>query len=354
MAHSRDKTGRETGPAPDPAVAGQIAAARAGDRQAFDRIADPFRRELQVHCYRMLGSLQDAEDLVQETLLRAWSRLNTYEGRAPFRAWLYKIATNLCLDALAARHRRVLPQSKYPAADPRAPLAPPAVEPDWLEPFPDEWLADEDKGPEARYTQREAVTLAFLTALQMLPPRQRATLILRDVLDWHADEVAQLLDMTVSSVNSALHRARSTLARHYPTLNRETMSAQAGSSHRTLLDRYVHAWQAADIDELISLLKEDATFPMPPSPSWYQGREAIRTFVAANILAGDARGRWKLVPMRANGQPAYAWYMQKPDRAGYAAFAIQVLTFDGDLLSDITTFPFPHLFPFFDLPREIP
>ncbi len=330
-----------------------LAAARAGDREAFAQLAEPHRRELRVHCYRMLGSLQDAEDLVQETLLRAWQRLNTFEGRAPFRAWLYKIATNLCLDALALRQRRSLPPVKYPAADPRVPLAPPPSEPDWLEPFPDELVADQDAGPEARYTARESITLAFLTALQLLPPRQRAILILRDVLDWHAEETAELLELTVSSVNSALFRARTTLAKHYRKIEQDSLPiVPADEMTRTLLDRYVRAWETADIDGLITLLKEDATFPMPPSPSWYLGRDAIRAFIQANILDGDARGRWRLLPTRANGSPAFAWYRRiSPDR--FVAFAIQILTLEKGLIADVTTFPLPALFSFFRLASEI-
>ncbi len=329
-----------------------LQAARAGDREAFAQLAEPHRRELRVHCYRMLGSLQDAEDLVQETLLRAWQRLNTFEGRAPFRAWLYKIATNLCLDTLAVRARRgVTP--KYPAADPHAPLAPPPPEPDWLEPFPDELVADEDAGPEALYTAHESITLAFLTALQLLPPRQRAILILRDVLDWHAEETAELLDLTVSAVNSALYRARTTLAQHYRKEGEKWFQpAPSDETTRTLLDHYVRAWETADIDGLILLLKEDASFPMPPSPSWYRGRAAIRAFIQANILDGDARGRWRLMPTRANGSPAFAWYRQDP-QGKYVAFAIQVLTIQDGLIADVTTFALSNLFPVFGLAPEL-
>ncbi len=319
----------------------------------FAALAEPYRRELQVHCYRMLGSLQDAEDLVQETLLRAWQKLETYEGRASFRAWLYKIATNACLDALDRRPRRTLPQARQPASDPREPLAPPITEPIWLEPIPDDLLADVEISPEARYDARESITLAFLAALQILPPRQRAVLILRDVLDMHADEVARLLELTVSSVNSALHRARVTMAKHYHHRGIDDLTAKpADEKTRALLDRYMCAWEAADIDALIALFKEDATYPMAPLPSWFQGKAAIRAFIVSNILAGDARERWKLVPTRANARPAIAWYQRDEARSVYRAFAIQVLTFDGDLLADVTTFPNSGLFRFFNLPLE--
>ncbi len=323
------------------------------DRTEFAKHAEPYRRELQVHCYRMLGSMQDAEDLVQETLLRAWQKLDTYQGRAPFRAWLYKIATNACLDALDRRPRRALVQRQQPASDPSAPPAPPISEPIWLEPIPDDLIADAQVSPEARFDAQESVTLAFLAALQVLPPRQRAVLLLRDVLDIHAAEVAQLLDMTLPSVNSALHRARTTLVKHYHRRGiQDVKGAPPDEKTRVLLEQYVRAWQAADIDALVALFRQDATYVMPPSPSWYQGKTAIRTFIAANILAGEAHGRWKLVPTRANAQPAIAWYLRQDPGGTYRAFAIQVLTFDGDLLADVTTFPNPGLFRFFGLALE--
>ncbi|MGH2593237.1 MAG: RNA polymerase subunit sigma-70, partial [Anaerolineae bacterium] len=292
-------------------VATRIAAARAGDQHEFSSLTEPYRRELQVHCYRILGSLQDAEDLVQETLLRAWRRIDTYEGRASLRAWLYKIATNACLDALDKYPRRALPATTHPISDPSQPPAPPAGEAGhvWLEPLPDDLLAESATGPEARYAMHESVTLAFLAALQVIPPRQRVVLILRDVLDWRASEVAELLDLTVSAVNSALHRARTTLARHYHTGGRDAMKMlRSEDSLRALLDRYVHAWESADVDGLTALLKEDATLNMPPSPSWYRGRTAIQAFFASYLFSGDARGRWRLQATRANAQPAFALY----------------------------------------------
>ena len=331
-----------------------LAAAQAGNRDEFTALAEPYRRELQVHCYRMLGSLQDAEDLAQETLLRAWQKLNTYEGRASFRAWLYKIATNACLDALEHRPKRTLPPARNRAADPSAPPAPPIMDPIWLEPIPDELVAGIETSPEARYDALESITLAFLTVLQILPPRQRAVLVLRDVLDWHAEEVADTLNLTVSAVNSALHRARTTLGKHYRAHGANPVKTEPlDEQTRLQLDRYVRAWESADIDSLIALLKEDATFPMPPSPSWYQGRADIRALISATILAGDARGRFRLLPTRANAQPAFAWYKRDETRGDYHAFAIQVLTFDGDLLSDVTTFPNPALFRHFGLPLEL-
>jgi RNA polymerase sigma-70 factor (ECF subfamily) len=335
-------------------TAPELASARAGDRDAFSALAEPYRRELQVHCYRMLGSLQDAEDLVQETLLRAWRRLDTYEGRASFRAWLYKIATNACLDALDQRARRTLPQARQSPSDPDAAPVPPMPEPIWLEPFPDDLLPGAYANLEAYYDARESITLAFLAALQALPPRQRAVLILCDVLDWRAREVAAMLGLTVSAVNSGLHRARSTLARHYHARDVRTMrTPPPDDTLHALLERYVRAWETADIEALVALLKEDITFPMPPSPGWYRGRAAVRAFVSATILAGDAHGRWRLLPTRANAQPAFAWYRREETGQAYHAFAIQVVTFEGDLIADITTFAMPGLFPFFGMPQEL-
>ncbi len=321
---------------------------------AFGRLAEPHRRELQVHCYRMLGSLQDAEDLVQETLLRAWQKLETYEGRASFRAWLYKIATNLCLDALDRRPKRKLPAASQPASGQDTPVAPPVVEPIWLEPFPDELLAEPDTGPEARYTVRESISLAFLAALQILPPRQRAVLLLRDVLDWHADEVATLLGLTLSAVNSALHRARTTLARHYQAHPLNTKDASpSDESTRALLGRYIHAWESADIEELIALLKEDATYSMPPMPSWYRGRDSIRALVLAVAFTGEAGGRWRLQATHANGQTAVAVYQRDETGCVYRPFGISVLTFEQEQIADTITFINPALFLLFGLPAEL-
>jgi RNA polymerase sigma-70 factor (ECF subfamily) len=291
---------------------------------------------------------------VQETLLRAWRRLDTYAGRAPLRAWLYKIATNACFDALAKRPRRVLPTTQYAPADPRQPFAPPVTEAIWLEPYPDDLIAEPETGPEARYSSRESVSLAFLAALQSLPPRQRAVLILCDVLDWRASEAAALLDITVSAVNSALHRARVTLKKHYHTRGLEAVSSVSFDiTLRPLLDRYVQVWESADIDGLVKLLREDATLSMPPLPTWYAGREAIAAAAQAMVFAGDdARGRWLMRPIRANRQPAFAAYQR--DAAGaYHAFGISVLTIEQSQITNIITFLDPALFPRFALPSVI-
>ena len=343
-----------------------LAAARSGDQAAFAHLVEPHRRELQVYCYRMLGSLLDAEDLVQETLLRAWRRLDTFEGRASLRAWLYRIATNACLDDLRRRPRRSLPQVSVPPADPAEPLAPPTSRPDLVGTLARRVAGGRRGQPRGAFDRLESVTFAFLVALQALPPRQRAVLILRDVLDWHASEVAALLELTVSAVNSALHRARVTLAAHYHGKRIEAARLTPGDPRTSmLLQRYVQAWERADVEGIVALLKEDAAYPMPPSPSWYRGRAAIRAFIQNYILPnaiwlpGDAAGRWLLRPAPfANGCPAVAWYRRDGDaRDGdsgpYHAFALQVLTWDGDLLAEVMTFARPDLFPFFELAAAI-
>ena len=340
--------------ASDRLVDARLAAARKGDRHEFSNLTEPYRRELLAHCYRILGSLHDAEDMVQETMLRAWRRLSTFEGRASLRAWLYKIATNACLDALDKRPRRTLPAAMYPAADPQQPLLPPVAEPIWLEPYPDDLLPDADANPEARYTARESITLAFLAALQSLPPRQRAVLILCDVLDWRADEVAELLETTVSAVNSALHRARATLAQRYHAGGLDAADVStADEATRYLLDRYVAAWESADVAGLTALLREDATFSMPPVPSWYRGRAAVRAAVSAIALGAEAGGRWRMLPVRSNAQPAFACYRRDEAGGAHRFFGIQVLRIAGEQIVDATTFLDPTLIARFSLPATV-
>lgn len=339
----------------NPAEINRLTAAQAGNQHEFSHLTEPYRRELQLHCYRMLGSLQDAEDLVQETLLRAWRRLDTFEGRASLRAWLYKIATNACLDTLEKRPNRVLPMDAYPASIPGEPLAPPILDPIWLEPFPDNFLPEvAHTSPEARFTMRENVTLAFMAALHLLPPRQRAVLILRDVLDWHADEAAELLETTVSAVNSALHRARVTLAKHYYKGGIDARpSPPTNDTLRALLDRYIYAWETADVPTLIALLKEDAIATMPPSPTWYRGREAINAFMLPAFFTETARNRWRLKPTWANSHPACGVYERDEASQVYRAVALQVLVFEGEQIAHITAFLTPTLFPHFNLPQEL-
>ena len=323
------------------------------DQHEFGMLAESHRRELRAHCYRMLGSVQEAEEMVQETLLRAWNRRETYEGRSTLRAWLYKIATNLCIDTLRQRPRRGLPITREDASTLEKPIPASINEPIWLEPYPDDLAAPADVNPEARYSKNESIRLAFLTSLHLLPPRQRAVLILRDVLDWQADEVAETLRQTIPTVKSALHRARATLAKHYPTLNRENIAARVTDDElRGQLERYVQAWETADVDGLVALLRDDSTFSMPPIPSWYRGRENIGGLVRKTIFAGQAGGRWRLLPTRANGQPGFGLYRLN-DGGGYDGYGIQVLTFDGEQIADITTFRNPALVTYFGLPSTL-
>lgn len=310
-----------------------LAVARSGGHEAFQHLVDRYRRELLVHCYRMLGSLEDAEDTLQEALLRAWRRLDSFEQLASLRAWLYKIATNTALDGLDIRHRRLMPDNVRFPGQPGDSSQENSREIVWLEPLPDA-LVDERPAsdPAALYETRESVTLAFLVALQYLPGRQRAVLILRDVLGWHADEVAELLDTTVHAVNSALSRARKTLKqnRQDRTGTRLDDGAQGASDAQmaTLLDRYVAAWEASDSAALVALLHEDATLTMPPLPLWYRGRANIEWFLSTQLFTKHSQGRFCLLPTRAKGSPAFAMYQR--DEAGvYRPVALHVLTIGG-------------------------
>ncbi len=333
----------------------RLAALPVGDQDAFQRLIDPYQRELLVHCYRLLGSLEDAEDILQEALLRAWRGLASFEGRATLRAWLYKIATNTALDALRGRQARVMPTSLGAPADPQDPLPVPSTERVWLEPLPDA-LVDERQAsnPEARYEAREATTLAFLAALQSLPGRQRAVLILRDVLAWRAAEVAHLLDTSVEAVNSALQRARATMKREWEGRSPASVAATSDADLASLLDKYVAAWEAADLTALIALLRDDAVLTMPPSRAWYRGREAIRRFIAATLFGGGDEGRFRLVATRANGAPAFAVY-ERGEGGPYRAAALQVLTIAGGEVAQVDDFLAVDegLFRGFGLPLEI-
>ncbi len=330
----------------------ELSAARAGDAQAFSNLTEPFRHELQVHCYRMLGSLHDAEDMVQETMMRAWRRLETFEERAPLRAWLYRIATNACLDTIASRKRRLLPPARHAPADPGQPFQPPTADPEWLEPLPEGMLADTSANPEARYSEQESITLAFLTALQLLPPRQRAVLLMRDVLGWRTSEVAELLDLSASSVNSALYRARRKLDKDYQIETRLNEEPDDATQH--LLTRYMNAWETADIGGLMALFREEASFVMPPSPSWYQGRSAIAQLFEHELFVGEARGRWRLQSVRGNGLPGFATYRIDPDNESYVPATLQLLSIAEGAISNVTAFFDPRVFEYFDLPGTIP
>jgi RNA polymerase sigma-70 factor, ECF subfamily len=316
-----------------------LEAARAGDEDAYGLLVEPHRRELHAHCYRMLGSVHDAEDALQEALLRAWRGLPRFGGRGSLRSWLYRIATNTSLDAIGRRPRRVLPIDESPASDPHGGPGEPVVESVWLEPYPDEVLGLEDgyAGPEARYERRESVELAFVAALQHLPPNQRAALILREVLGFSAREVAESLDTTTASVNSALQRARKSVEERLPERSQQATLRDLGDDDlREIVDAYVDAWERGDVDEVVAMLTEDVAFAMPPLRSWFQGREAVAIFLAGWPLSGA--WRWRHVPSHASGQPALAFYSWDEEAGAYLPFALNVLTFRGRLISDVTAF----------------
>ena len=328
-----------------------ISRARAGDGEAFRALTEPHRRELHVHCYRMLGSFQDAEDALQDTLLSAWRGLGGFDGRASLRTWLYRIATNRCLDALRSASRRPAKEWDIPAFEPPEPTR--LGEVVWLEPYPDallEGAANLPLGPEARYEQTESISLAFVTALQLLPPRQLAVLILRDVLGFHADEVADMLDTTIESVKSALKRARTGLQRHRPPAAGHEPPPAAGSpAEDAIVAKFVNAYESADIDALVALLTDDVFISMPPLPLEYQGRDAVARFCAPMFGAGR---RFDLVPTRANGQPAFGTYLHAPTgiRRGTGLFTV---TLAGDRISALTRFE-NGVLPSFGLPRSLP
>ncbi|MCU1349231.1 MAG: hypothetical protein JWO56_2261 [Acidobacteria bacterium] len=330
------------------------AATRVGDQDAFAALAERHRAELRLHCYRMLGSFQDAEDLVQETLLRAWSKRATYQGRATFRAWLYGIATNACLDVLRRRPRRLLPSDVYGAADPtESPRS--ADELPWLEPFPERLLeaaaANLDE-PEARLLARETTELAFLAAIQHLSPRQRAVLILRDVLEWSAKETAATLETTVASVNSALQRAHAALAKHWAARGDATNAASV--RERELLDGLIAAWEHADAGALAAMLRDDARLVMPPTPSWYDGREAIEAFfVNYAFRSPDFPSRVRGLATSANRQPAVALYLRRRGDRARTPFALLVFDAAADGIRNLTLFHLPELFASWGLPATL-
>jgi len=328
-----------------------VGRARAGDGDAFRELTEPYRRELQVHCYRMLGSVQDAEDALQDALLDAWRGLAGFEGRASLRTWLYRIATNRCLKALRSASRRPAKEWDIPGAEPPEPTR--LGEVVWLEPCPDavfEGAINVAPGPEARYEQTESISLAFVTALQVLPPRQLAVLILRDVLGFHANEVAGMLDSTVESVNSALKRARASLQRRRPaTAGREPPPASGSPSEDAIVARFVSAYEAADLDAVVALLTDDVFMSMPPLPLEYEGRDVVARFCAR--IFGSGR-RFDLVPTRANGQPAFAAYLSAP--AGLRrGTGLIVLTLTGDRICAMSRFD-TSVFPWFGLPPSLP
>ena len=333
----------------DLVAADLMSRARAGDGEAFRELTEPYRRELQLHCYRMLGSFQDAEDALQETMLAAWQGLGGFEGRASLRTWLYRIATNRCLNARRSASRRPK-EWNVPGVEPPEPTR--LGEVVWLEPFPDvlfEGATDVPLGPETRYERAESISLAFVTALQTLPPRQLAVLILRDVLGFDANEVADMLDSTVESVNSALKRARAGQQRRRLPTDREPPPAANSRAEDAIVAKFVTAYESADLEALVALLTDDVFISMPPMPYEYKGRDVVAGFCASIFRSGR---RFDLVPTRANGQPAFGAYLRGANgiRHGVGLF---VLTLTGDRICAMTRFE-NSVLPWFGLPRSLP
>jgi RNA polymerase sigma-70 factor (ECF subfamily) len=321
---------------------------------AFDDLVEPHRGELHAHCYRMLGSLHDAEDALQESLLRAWRAQDQLAERAALRPWLYRIATNVCLDAIKRRPKRVLPVDYGPAAHSDQDPTEPIVESVWIEPYPDEVIGVEDgyAAPDATYEQREAVELAFVAALQYLPPNQRAVLILRDVLGYSARETAEALGTTAASVNSALQRARVTVEDRLPERSQQANLRLLGDEPtRRLAERYADAWSRRDLEAIAALLAEDVTFAMPPIPEWWRGRDTV---LALNVRLSPNCPESRCLPTRASGQPAFGWYAWSPEHGEWRASALEVITLDGERISEITAFVDERLHPRFGLPETLP
>ncbi len=322
-----------------------VAAARAGDESAFAELVETYRPALQAHCYRMLGSFEDSEDLVQETFLRAWRKRGSFQGRSSFRTWLYRIATNACLDALGRRP----PLHPQPGAQALAEIP-------WLQPYPDQLLegvAANDAEPEAEVVAKETIELAFIAAIQLLPPKQRAVLIARDVLGWSAAESAALLDVSVAAANSALQRARGTLKQHLPRRRLDwTPGADPSDDERALLQRYMDATDRGDPAAMVELLRDDAFCSMPPLPDWYVGAEAIVAAWVEGGFGSASFGRFRCLPVRANGQPAVAVYLRRPDDSEYRPLALDVLRLEDGLVAEVVVFP-PRVFPAFGLPATI-
>jgi RNA polymerase sigma-70 factor (ECF subfamily) len=324
----------------------------ATDRDLLEAI-ERHGKDLHAHCYRMLGSLHDAEDALQEAMLRAWRGLERFEGRSSLRTWLYTIATNTCLNAIARRPARALPIDYGPAADPHDAGSEPLAESTWIEPYPDDQLGLGTglSAPEARYERRESVELALVAALQHLAPRPRAVLMLREVLGFSAREVADALDTTVASVNSALQRARKTVEERMPQMSQQaTLRALGDERMRAVVEDYTDALERGDVDAVLAMLTEDATWSMPPLPAWYAGHEAITGF----LERGPMRRRWRHLATHANGQLAVGCYMWDDEAGRYAAQVIDVLTLRGDRIAAITAFVDAELFGRFGLPREYP
>ncbi|SCL16907.1 RNA polymerase, sigma subunit, ECF family [Micromonospora inyonensis] len=327
--------------------------ARAGDDEAFDYLVAPLRRELHAHCYRMLGSTHDADDALQDALLRAWRGLARFEGRSSLRSWLYAVATRVCLDTVAARGRRALPVDLGPASDNPVLGVAPLGRVAWLGPYPDGELTDGPAHPGARYEQREAVELAFVAALQHLPGNQRAALLLFEVLGFSAAEIATMMNTSTTSVNSALARARRLVAERVgPSSQQHTLRKIGDARLRQIVDGYASALENADADALVALLTEDVTWSMPPLPAWYAGIRTVTDFAVRVPLTGC--GTWRHLPTHANGQPAVASYLDADGSGTHRAWSIDVLTLRGDRVASITSFLDPGVFRRFGLPASLP
>jgi RNA polymerase sigma-70 factor (ECF subfamily) len=336
-----------------PAETALLERARTGDDRAYGELVDPHRRTLHAHCYRMLGSLDDADDAMQDALLRAWRGLGRFEGRSTLRTWLYAIATNACLRMVQRRRGRILPRDHGPSAAAGTPPGAPLAETVWIEPFPDDEMptAEDASSPGARYEERETLELAFVAALQHLPPRQRAVLLLREVLDFSAREAADLLETSVPSVNSALQRARRTLGERAPERSQQATLRELGDERsRTLVTAYVEAIESADVDRVLTLLTEDAAWSMPPMSLWYQGREPVTAFLTESPF----RERWRHLPTRVNGQLAVGCYLWEAVRGDFGAGVMDVLTVRGDRIAEVTAFVGGERFPRFGLPVRLP
>jgi RNA polymerase sigma-70 factor (ECF subfamily) len=329
-----------------------VDAARQGDESAYAALVAPHRPAMQAHCYRMLGSTQDAEDALQEALLRAWRGLPRFEGRSSLRSWLYTIATNACLKLIERRPARVLPVDFGPAGDPHGALDVPLTESVWVDPYPGARLDTLDgRAPEARYEQKESVEIAFVAALQHLPARQRAVLILRDVLGFSGAEVADTLDMTPDAVYSALQRAHRTVDGKLPEQSQQTALRLIGDDRlRTLVDQYVEAWQTGDVDALVTLLAEDATIAMPPFRTWYAGRDDVATFLRKVPLSDRW---WRVVPCAANGQLGFAHYRLMEESGAYEWHALHLVGIRGDRITDMTAFLDPDGYRLFGMPKSV-
>ena len=326
-----------------------LRAAQEGDEAAFGALVDAHRRGLYVHCYRMLGSTQDAEDALQEALLRAWRGLPRFEQRSSLRSWLYRIATHTSLRAIERRPKRVLPLDYGPAADPHDDPGVPLTERVWVEPLPDSALAGLEPAPDARYEQRESVELAFVAALQLLPARQRAVLILRDVLGFSGEEVAAAMDTTTASVYSALQRAHKTIDARVPERSQQaTLRALSDADLQAIVSGYVDAWERGDVDALAAMLTDDATISMPPHATWFRGRDVVAGFLARWPLSG--RSTWSVSPTRANGQLAFLHSRTTAEHGDLAVHDVTVLTLSGRRIEAMTAFLMPELLPRFTGP----